>query len=205
MSLTIVIIILTVILTVYAWNNPHIFQRWMLNPHGIATRNEYYRFITSGFIHANWMHLAFNMITLYFFGSKVEMIFRYFFGEMGSVIFILFYLVGIIVSDLPTFFKNRKNSHYNSLGASGGVSAILFCSILYDPLARIYLYFIPIPGFILGVLYLIYSVQQGKKGGDNINHDAHLYGALFGIIFTVVINPGVIGHFIEQLLNWRAF
>ncbi len=205
MSLTVVIIAITVGMTLYAWNRPQVLHRWMLNPSAVATRQEYFRFLTSGFIHSNWMHLIFNMITFYFFGRKVEMIFQYIFGSGAALIFVAFYIFAIVISDIPTFLKHRKNAYYNSLGASGGVSAVLFCSILYDPLSRIYLYFIPIPGFILGILYVIYSIRAGKSMGDNINHDAHLYGALFGIAFTILIDPAVVPAFIEQMLNFRLF
>ena len=205
MSLTFIIIAITVGMTLYAWKRPEILNRWMLNPNAITTRNEYFRFLTSGFIHSNWMHLIFNMITFYFFGGKVEMIFQYIFGASGGLIFVAFYIFAIVISDIPTFLKNRQNPYYNSLGASGGVSAVLFCSIIYDPLARIYLYFIPIPGFILGALYLLYSLKAGKSMGDNINHDAHLYGALFGIGFTILVDPGVVPAFFEQMLNFRLF
>ena len=189
----------------YAWNRPEVLYRWMLNPNAVSTRKEYFRFLTSGFIHANWIHLIFNMITFYFFGRDVEILFRYNFGFSGIWIFLLFYLAGIIVSDIPTFLKHRSNPHYNSLGASGGVSAVLFCSILYSPLRTVYVYFIPIPGFILGILYIIYSARAGKTMGDNINHDAHLYGALFGIAFTILIDPAVVPLFFEQLLRFRLF
>lgn len=205
MSVTIILIAITVGMTLYAWNRPAVMHRWMLNPSAIAGRNEYFRFLTSGFIHSNWMHLLFNMITFYFFGRNVENIFYNVFGSIGSLIFVAFYIFAIVISDIPTFLKNRQNPYYNSLGASGGVSAVLFCSILYFPLATIYLYFIPIPGFILGILYIFYSVKAGKSMGDNINHDAHLYGALFGIGFTILVDPGVVPAFFEQMLRFRLF
>jgi len=189
----------------YALSNPSVLHRWMLNPNAIRNQNQYFRFITSGFIHSNWMHLLFNMFTFYFFGGKVEAIFNYIFGSNGSLIFVVFYLAAIVISDLPTFFKHSKNPYYNSLGASGGVSAVLFCSILYDPISLIYVYFIPVPGFLLGILYIIYSIRAGKRMGDNINHDAHLYGALFGIAFAIIASPSVVPAFFQQLLNFRLF
>ena len=114
------------------------------------------------------------------------------------------YLLGIIVSDIPTFLKYQDVPNYNALGASGGVAAVVFSSILFDPLNPIYLMFIPIgiPGFVLGILYLVYSYYQGKRMADNINHDSHLFGAIFGLIFTVVLRPGVIVSFIEQIKDW---
>jgi len=205
MSITIIIIAITVGIFLYSKDRPEVMYRWMLNPHAVATRNEYFRFLTSGFIHSGWPHLIFNMFTFYFFGRNVEIIFQNQFGPSGLWIFVLFYIIAIIMSDVPTFLKHRNNPNYNSLGASGGVSAVLFCSILYHPLAKIYLYFIPIPGFILGILYLVYSAKAGKTLGDNINHDAHLYGALFGIGFTILIDPGVLPAFFQQLLRFELF
>jgi len=180
-------------------------QKWIMNPYRIKNKSQYYRFITSGFLHGNLTHLLFNMITFYFFGSRVESIFHYIFGPAGSVIFIFFYLTAIVVSDIPTYLKHREHPHYNAIGASGGVSAVLFSSILYNPTSTIFVFFIPLPGFIVGALYLLYSFQKGKDMSDNINHDAHLYGGLFGIVFTLLVDPGVIPRFFEQLTSFRLF
>jgi membrane associated rhomboid family serine protease len=146
------------------------------------------------------------MITLYFFGRIIEAVFQAIFGSRGSIYFIALYLMAIIVSDIPSYFKYRNIPGYSSLGASGGVSAIVFAFILFLPLEKINIYLIlPVPGFILGGLYLIYSYYQGRKGGDHINHDAHLYGALFGLIFCVILYPPSVQNFIDQLRNWRIF
>jgi membrane associated rhomboid family serine protease len=146
------------------------------------------------------------MITLYFFGTKIEYVYKYHFGDTGTVLYLVTYLAGIIVSDLKTFVRHKSNPGYNSIGASGGVSSILFASILYDPTSRICLYFaICIPGFILGILYLVYSYFQGQRMAGRINHDAHLYGALFGIIFTIIIRPAVLLEFMEQIQNFKFF
>lgn len=199
LSVTIIIIAITIGTSLFAWNRPHILQKWLFNPYAVNTRNEYHRFITSGFIHQGYMHLFFNMFTLYFFGAIIEQVF-------GYVFFLVLYLVGIIISDIPTYFKHKNNPGYNALGASGGVSAVLFSSILINPTANLYLFAIlPIPGFILGALFIIYSIQRGKHGNDNINHDAHLYGALFGIALTILLQPMVIPHFFEQLRNYKIF
>ena len=200
LSLTIILIILTVIASLYAWSNPTVLKNWMMNPYSTDQRREYWRFITSGFIHNDYMHLFFNMFTLYFFGGIVE-------STLGGVLFIILYLVGIIISEVPTFLKNRKNPYYNSLGASGGVSAVVFASILFYPMNPLYLMFIPIgiPGFIFGAIYMFYSYYQAERGGDNINHDAHLYGALFGILFAIIAVPGSLVNFFEQVSQWRLF
>lgn len=207
MSITLIIIVVTVGISLWAWNNPDLMNRWILNPYQTSHRRQYYRLLTSGFLHADWGHLLFNMLSLYFFGNPIEQLFGYLFGANYAIWLISFYLVAIVVSDLPTYFKHRNNPGYNSLGASGGVSAVLFAFILYSPLTSLYIMFIPIPvpGFIFGLFYLAYSFYESRRGFGNINHDAHIYGALFGIIFMIVAYPGVIGSFIEQVGSWRLF
>nr|WKN36795.1 rhomboid family intramembrane serine protease [Tunicatimonas sp. TK19036] len=206
LSITTIIIIITVIASLYAWNRPDLLQRWMFNPYAVQSRREYHRFITSGFIHQDYLHLFFNMFTLYFFGNMIEQTYAYVYGSTGLILYVVMYLVAIIVSDISTYAKHKNNPNYNSLGASGGVAAVVFSAILYDPTNNIYLFaIIPIPGFILGALFLIYSYQRSKQTRDRINHDAHLWGALFGVAFTVVLNPPVISHFIQEISNFRLF
>lgn len=205
-SLTYIFIGITVIVSIYAFNHPEMTARWMFNPWLIERRRQYDRFITSGFIHKDYTHLFFNMISFYFFGPVVEDTFHFAFGAMGSLYFVLFYLLAIVVSDIPSYFKNRHHPAYNALGASGGVSAVIFASILFAPTSNICFYFVLcFPGFILGALYIIYSYTMGRKAGDHINHDAHLYGALFGIAFCIVLYPDSIAMFLHQLAQWRMF
>lgn len=206
-NLTLILIIITVGISLYAMNQSGVLYGFMMNPYMITQRGQYYRLVTSGFIHKDHMHLLFNMFSFYFFGTQLEYIFQYIFGgTMGSVYFILLYILGIIVSDLPTLIKHRNNHGYNSLGASGAVSAVIFACILFQPLQDICLYAVLcFPGFILGTLYLIYSYISAKKSRDGINHDAHLYGALFGIIFCIVLYPDSIHIFIEQMKGWKLF
>jgi len=205
MTLTYVIIGITVLISWYGFNQPDIMRKHMMNPFLIHSRQQYYRFITSGFIHKDFVHLLWNMLSLYFFGSVVEQIFKDIWGStLGAVYFIILYVLGIIVSDIPTYFKHRNNPGYNALGASGGVASVIFVSIIFFPLNYICLYFaLCIPGFILGTLYLIYSYFYGRKSMDNINHDAHMYGALFGLVFCVVMYPSSIKSFFEQIMEWR--
>jgi len=206
-TITNLLIFITAGISLYAFNNEYFMEKWMMNPYTIYKKKEYYRFITSGFIHADYMHLIFNMFTFYYFGNMIERVYQAIHGNLGNVLYVLLYIVGIIISDIPTYLKNKNNYNYNSLGASGGVSSVLFAGILFNPLAGMYLMFIPIPipAFIFGGLYLLYTYTQSKRGRDGINHDAHLYGALFGIVFTIIIYPDVIPHFIEQLSNYRLF
>ncbi len=207
MSVTLIIIIVTGIISFMAWNNPALMSRWVMNPYQVASRGQYYRLITSGFLHADWGHLFFNMISLYFFGGFIEQVFGALFGGNGAIYLIGFYLIGILVSDIPSYLKHRNDRGYNSLGASGGVSAVIFAGILFRPLTPIYLFFIPIgiPGFIFGGLYLAYSYYESRQGRGNVNHDAHFYGALFGILFMLVVYPAVLPQFLEQIAGWRLF
>lgn len=206
LTVTIIIIIVTVAASFYAWKNTGIFQRWLLNPYQVKHRKQYGRFITSGLIHNDYIHLFFNMFTLYFFGRYIESAYSAYFGAMGIFYYVFLYLAGIIISDLPTFFKYKDQPHYNSLGASGGVAAVVFSSIIINPTSNIYIMgILPLPGFVLGILFLIYSYYQGKKMADNINHDAHFYGAVFGILFTALLNPEFISSFINQIGNFSFF
>ena len=204
MSLTLTLIIITSGISILAWNNHNMFSKFIFNPYTIFHHREYHRFITSGLIHSNWMHLLFNMLVLFMFGYQLESVFSSVYQEYGLVIYALLYLLGIIVSDIPTFFKNKNNPHYNALGASGGTAAILFSYILFYPAQDLCLYgLLCFPGILWGVLYIIYSIYMRKRQMDNINHDAHLWGSLSGVVFTILVYPEVIFIFIEQLKNFN--
>ncbi|MCP2042965.1 rhomboid family intramembrane serine protease [Pontibacter sp. HSC-36F09] len=207
MSVTVILIIITVGISLYAWKNHELMQNWIFHPYSVARDNSWHRFLTSGFLHADYTHLFFNMFTLYFFGTAVERTFGAIFGDTtGILIYMLIYLGGIIVSDIPTYLKHRNEPAYRALGASGGVASVVFSSILFYPTQDICLYAILcIPGFILGILYLMYSYFQGKRMGDNINHDAHLYGAVYGMVISLAIVPSAGPLFIEQIGSWRLF
>ncbi len=206
MSLTLIIVVLTVGISYYSFNNPHFLDKLLLNPVRVEKYNEYYRFVTSGFVHADFGHLLFNMLSFWFVGEGIEQLFLMLFGPSGSLYFLALYLSGIVVSDIPSFLKHRNNPNYNSLGASGGVSAILFAAILFAPLMPIYLYFaIKMPGFIFGLLFLAYSFWESRKGRGYINHDAHMYGAIFGMLFMAVVYPAAVPGFFEQISTWRLF
>ncbi len=200
MIINILIIVLTVLTSLYAWSNKEVFYKLKLNPYMVVHRREYFRLIGHGFIHADFTHLIFNMITLYFFGDIVEQIFSALF-RFGNVIFIAFYLLAIIVSSVPSILKHKNNSYFNSIGASGGVSAVLFASILFMPKNSILILPIPIPipAYIFGVIYLLVSFYLSKKNMDNIGHDAHIAGALFGILFPIILEPNVLGRFVDKL------
>lgn len=205
-SLTTALIVITVAISLYAMNKQEVLYKLMMNPYMVVHRGQYFRMITSGFIHKDYAHLIFNMLSFYFFGPYLEYIFTTIFGTLGSVYFILLYMLAVIVSDVPTLLKHRNNPGYNSLGASGAVSAVIFACILFNPLMDLYLYFaIPIKAFIFAALYLVYSYISAKRSRDGINHDAHLYGALFGVLFCIVLYPDSLQLFIEQISSWRLF
>ena len=205
MSLTLGLIGITVLVSFYSFRQPSFQARLMMNPYLIRHKQQYERLLTSGFIHKDHMHLLVNMLSFYFLGSTVETVFGYLFGAAGGIYFTLLYLMGIVASDLPTYFKQAGNPNYNSLGASGGVAAVVFAFIILQPMQYICLYFaLCMPGFILGTLYVGYSYYQGKKSNDGINHDAHLYGSLFGVLFCIVAYPPSIGNFYTQVAQWLS-
>lgn len=206
-SVTIILIVITVAASLYAWNKPEVMYQWIFNPYAVNTKKEYWRFITSGLIHQDYMHLFFNMFTLYFFGSVIEQYYTYLFGDTtGIILYVGMYLVAIVISDVSTYIKHRNDPSYNSLGASGGVSAVVLSAIMFDPTSYLYLFaIIPIPGFVFGALFIFYSYYSSRQTRGNINHDAHLYGALFGLIFTIIIEPNVVSHFISEVSNFSFF
>ena len=175
-------------------------DKWMFNPYKIRQQNEWYRFITSGFIHADWMHLLVNMFVFYSFGQAVEGFYEDVFGDSWRNYYFLLYFGGMIASVLPTFNKHQENPDYNALGASGAVSAVVFAFILFQPFASIYLFAaLPMPAVVYGVLYLAYCYYSARRAQDNINHDAHFWGALFGICITLVLKPALLQYFIDQI------
>jgi membrane associated rhomboid family serine protease len=201
---TIIIVIATVIISFLAFQNPVLMSRYDFSPYRIAERKEYFRFLSHAFLHADWIHLAINMIVLFSFGIYVEREFRFLENagniHSGLISFIFLYFSAVIISGLTTFIKKRKDPYYVAVGASGAVSAILFTSIFFSPLEKILLYgVLPMPGIVFGILYLGYSSYMGKKDKDHINHDAHLWGAIYGIIYPLFLDPSLINQFIHQL------
>lgn len=172
-------------------------------PYQEVRDKSYYRFITSGFVHGSWLHLGINMFVLWSFGESIEKnVYLPLFGEMmGRLLFVIMYLATIVFADIPTFLKHRNNPGYSSVGASGAVSGVVFISILVDPWSIILVYFIPVPGIIAGVAYLIYSSWASKNSNDRIDHDAHFYGALFGMLFTIALKPALFMNFVDRLIN----
>ena len=187
-TLTISIILLTSLISFTAFSNQKVLDDLIFYPPAITNRNQWHRFITSGFIHADIMHLVFNMYSFYLFGDLVEKSFSQIFGDSGKALYIILYVISLIVCLLPTYFNNLNNYHYRSLGASGAVSAVIFAGIFLYPTMGMGIFPIPfhIPGFVFGPLYLILSAYLAKKGHGNINHSAHIWGAIFGIVFVII-------------------
>lgn len=205
-SITLLIVVMTGILSYQAFGNPRMRGRMLFIPDVINRMGEYDRFLTHGFIHADWMHLLINLFVLYQFGEFAELYFKAAYGpSMGAILYTVLYIGGIVVSSIPSYVKHKENRMYAALGASGAVSAVVFVNIFFDPWNILYLYFIiPIPIVLAGVLYLWYSDYMGKKGRDNVGHDAHFYGAVWGFSFTVlsavILRPDLLTRFMDLLL-----
>jgi len=211
LSFTLIIVIITCLVSIGGLSNYKIMDDLIFYPPAIQ-RRQYYRFITHGFIHADYFHLAFNMIALWSFGESVETIFSSdcIFGASGKYYYLLLYFLALIFASLPDYFRHRNNYHFRSLGASGAVSAVIFAAIAIFPQVPIRFLFIPIdiPGFIFGIIYIVASAYLDKRGGGNINHSAHIFGALFGIIFvfalvTLIGNLDVADNFIKQVKSFK--
>lgn len=196
LSITLVIILVTVAVSWIAFNKPKLLDRLILWPPAIDRHKQYDRLVTHGFIHADFAHLLFNMITLYFFSSAVEGLYIERIGVPG---YVLFYLSAIVMAIMPTYLRHRGDAGYRSLGASGAVSAVLFSFILLAPWATIYVFVIPMPAIFYAAMYVGYSIWMDKRGGDNVNHSAHLWGAAYGVMFTVLMEPAVLPRFLSLL------
>jgi membrane associated rhomboid family serine protease len=177
---------INIVASFIGFSNANLIDKTILWPYRITRENQWYRFITSGFIHADTMHLIFNMFTFYFFGRAVEAYFTDY-GLGGNIAYLLLYFLGMIAADIPSFLKNKNEYNYRALGASGAVSAVVFACILFNPWGTIIIYVIPMPFIVYAVLYLVYCVYMSKKGQGNINHDAHLWGSVFGFVFTLIL------------------
>lgn len=196
--LTFALIAVTVLVSWLAFERPALLNRLILWPPAIDRSKQYDRLLTHGFIHADWSHLLFNMITLYFFGRVIEQAISELIGPVG---FVLFYLSAIVIAILPTYLRHRHDPHYRSLGASGAVSAVLFAYILLKPWAMIIVFVLPMPAILYAVGYVAYSFWMDRRGGDNINHSAHLSGAIYGVLFMLFMEPRVGAVFVQRLLN----
>ncbi|SHN20284.1 rhomboid family intramembrane serine protease [Chitinophaga sp. CF418] len=200
MTISIAIIIITCIISVTSFNSEKRMDDLSMWPYMVKEKNQYYRFLTSGFVHADFMHLGFNMFTLFFFGRFIEEMFLLIFKGKGY--YLLFYVLALILSDIPTYIKHKNDSGYRTIGASGAVSAVVFAAILFQPWAKILVFFIPMPAILYGIVYLGYTIYMSRRGGPTgINHDAHLWGAVFGILFPLIFEPRIGLIFLDQLMH----
>ena len=195
---TFILIGITCLVSWMAFNNRKLMDRLILWPPAIDKHRQYDRLVTYGFIHGDFMHLLFNMVTLFFFGQQIEQLMT---RVVGFWVYPVFYISALVVSILPTYLKNQKNPNYLSLGASGAVSAVLFAFVLLAPWSTIGVMFIPMPAIVFAVLYVGYSIWMDRRGGDRINHSAHLAGAAYGVLFMAIMEPRVLGIFLQQLGN----
>lgn len=198
------IILITVVISIIAFNNQEIFEKLKFNAFDIKHNRQPYRFLTYAFLHVDWMHLLVNMYVLWTFGKIVFATYQIYFGDKAMIYFLALYIGGILFSALFDFNKHKNNASYNAVGASGAVASIVFASIILHPEGKIFLFFIPIgiPSAIFGILYLVYSAYMAKKTNDNIGHNAHFWGSIFGVIFTIVLKPDFFTRFINEVFSF---
>lgn len=200
-SLTILIILITAVVSLTVFFSRGSIRKLEYNPYQVLHRKEWHRLISHAFIHADFVHLFVNMWVLFVFGMLTETYYHVIFEEKGKIYYLFLYIGGILFSTLPAIAKHKNNPSYNAVGASGAVSAVLFASILFNPLSEIYVMFIPIgiPAFIFGILYLVYEAYMNKRAKDNVAHDAHFWGAVFGIVYTIALKPAIAHDFFDQI------
>jgi len=207
MSITNFICIITFFISYQAFNNKELFHNLKHYPIAESTQKEWYRFVTSGFVHGSWVHLLINLYVLWAFGNILENLYVSQMGFLkGGLVYTALYLLTLIIADIPTYIKHKENPRYSSIGASGAVSGIMFALMLFLPWEWLMLYaIIPIPYIIGAIAYVVYSTWASKNKNDNIDHSAHLYGALFGIVFAIITIPNALKIFSIRIMegpNW---
>lgn len=198
MTITLIIIAVTCVVSFMGFKDDRLIDRLILWPPAITRGKEWWRLASCGLIHADVPHLLFNMMTLFFFGRAME---GFYVSRGGAIGYLIFYVGALIVSSLPSYLQHKNDSRYRSLGASGAVSAVLFAFILLAPWSRIIVFVLPLPAILYAVAYVAYSIYMDRQRTDNINHSAHLWGAAYGVFATILIEPGVVEHFLRQLMQ----
>lgn len=199
--MSLIIILITIIISVCAFKYPQLADKLSLKPALVIHRSQWYRAISYAFIHADYGHLLVNMFVLWMFGSVCEEYLDHYIGS-GGLHFLSLYFLSLFVSNIYSLIKHRNDYYYSAVGASGAVMAVVFTYIFFDPWNKLYFFgIIPIPGIVFGLLYLVYSLYMGKHGRDNIGHDAHFIGAIFGILYPILAKPQLVELFIHNLLN----
>lgn len=206
MSVNILLLVSIAVASYLCFSNTAWYTKLVFSPYIIIREKQWYRFLSSAWIHADFMHLAFNLFVLYGFGNFLESVFVLWFSELGMVYYLFLFLGSVVVAGIPSYVKHKDNPAYAAIGASGGVSGVLFANIILQPFNNLYLFgAIPIPGILFGVAYLWYSHHMGKKGADNIGHDAHIWGALGGMAIIIVLKPSVLVNFVNQIIEFLPF
>jgi len=208
--ITYTFLVIIIIFSLYCFNDKEAMGKYLFHPYSIKHHGEHYRFLTHAFIHGDLIHLAFNVLAFFSFGIVLE---EDFFGNpdifdppLGKLYYILLFTGGIYAASITEYFRNKNNPDYSSLGASGAISSILFCFIMVSPLSKISFFFIPIQGWIAGILLLgvsYYLIKRKKTGtySDNISHESHFWGALFGVAFILAVKPVLAKYFLAQVLS----
>ena len=200
MSITLGLVLVTVLVSYQAFSNRKMFDSLKHHPVTEHGDKQYYRLLSSGFLHGSMNHLLINGFVLYMFGEYIESTFTNLFGAMGPVLFILLYLTAIIAGNLPSFFKHKNNPRYSAIGASGATSALVLIYCLLNPWG--WFIYPPVPAIVFAIGYLVYSSYADRTNkADGIGHSAHLYGALWGILFFVVAAPEIMGAFTTELMK----
>ena len=200
--ITIIIILVTATVSILCFYGLININALVFNAYLVWHRGQWYRMLSYGLVHSGWGHIIFNMLTLYFFGSVVEQYFATAFGsQSGLLLYAVLYVSAIFVSTIGDLVKNRNDIHYNAVGASGAVSAVLFAAILFEPKMGIYIFMVPlpVPGYIFAPLYLLYCWYMARRNQDNIGHTAHFWGAVYGFLFPLACKPEIFTHFLSQL------
>ena len=206
-SITDILVGLTCVVSYISLQNQVARARLIFHPVTIRERQQWYRFLTSGFVHADLTHLLINMFVLWSFGNAIETYFYpSFIGEFSAEKYLALYLGGIVVSSIPSYLRHNKDPGYAALGASGGVSAVVFAAILFEPWQNLYLYgVIAIPQILAGAAYLYYSWYKDKNSNDNIGHMAHFSGAVWGFMFSGLLNAELFSRFLQKTLQGPAW
>ena len=221
--ITLLLTLFTGLVSWQAFSNVNLFERWLFSPYLVKHNKEYKRIFTHALIHANWPHLIFNMIAFYSFGRNIEIVFsdemifrsvfppsiHYWGKTAGQVFYLLLYIGGIAFATIPAFQKHSNSETYRAVGASGGVSAVMMASAVLFPTSEIYFFLaLPMPAFIWAIVFLFLEDYLSKRGGTNIAHDAHIWGAIFGVAFIALLNVEFIPLFFDQVAakihQWRT-
>lgn len=201
LSITIVLTLLIVITSIQAFNNSNIYYKFIFNPYQVVKNGEYYRVFSHVLLHADWGHLAFNMFAFFSFGRFLEGYFTDKYGSaLGSVLFLALFFGGTFIASIPALRKHGNNPNYNAVGASGAVSAVMMAFMIMFPLERISFFFaIPMPAYVGALLFFVFEHFMQKRGGTNIAHDAHIWGALGGLFFVVLLDYNYLINFFTSI------